>query len=322
MLNGTSQYASAPDEASLDITGNITIAAWIKPSASGTRSILKKAVTGGTAGYELSLASSGKVFVRFNVGATNYRVDSTTSYPTDGNTWVDVAGTYDGTTVRLYYNGVDEAPAAASFSLLANTPAHYRRQRQPDPVLLRRRHRRCPRLQPCLSAAEIAALAGVAPTNTVPVVNAGTDQTITLPATASLSGTATDDGLPNPPATLTKTWSKVSGPGTVRFGDSHALATTAAFAVAGTYVLRLTADDSLLSATDDVTITVNAAGGDSSLVGYWTMDALDGAVIHDAGNNATVDNTTTVGSPGLVPCRIGNALSLNGTSQYATVPGG
>ena len=34
------------------------------------------------------------------------------------------------------------------------------------------------------------------PSNTPPVVNAGADQAITLPATASLDGTVTDDGLP------------------------------------------------------------------------------------------------------------------------------
>jgi hypothetical protein len=97
------------------------------------------------------------------------------------------------------------------------------------------------------------------PTNNPPLVGAGVDQTITLPATASLSGTASDDGLPNPPATLTNTWSKVSGPGTVTFGNVNALSTSATFSVAGVYVLRLTASDSALQATDDVTVTVNAA---------------------------------------------------------------
>lgn len=97
------------------------------------------------------------------------------------------------------------------------------------------------------------------PANRAPVVNAGPDQTITLP-TANLVGTATDDGLPNPPAKMTTTWSKVSGPGTVTFANASALATTATFSVAGSYVLRLTGSDSVLSATDDVAITVNAAG--------------------------------------------------------------
>ncbi len=105
------------------------------------------------------------------------------------------------------------------------------------------------------------------PQNLPPVVNAGPDQTITLPASASLTGTATDDGLPNPPGDrLTTTWSKVSGPGTVTFGNAGAKATTATFSAAGSYVLRLTASDSALTASDDIAITVirpePAAGGE------------------------------------------------------------
>src|SRR5205823_14824705 len=65
--------------------------------------------------------------------------------------------------------------------------------------------------------------------NKPPVVNAGPDQTITLPSAATLSGSATDDGLPNPPAALTYTWSTVSGPGAVTFSDPAAPATTATF---------------------------------------------------------------------------------------------
>ncbi len=63
--------------------------------------------------------------------------------------------------------------------------------------------------------------------NKIPVVNAGPDQTITLPKGTSLAGTATDDGLPSPPAALTYTWSKASGPGTVTFGNAKAANTTA-----------------------------------------------------------------------------------------------
>ncbi|MEO8136003.1 MAG: Ig-like domain-containing protein, partial [Betaproteobacteria bacterium] len=99
-----------------------------------------------------------------------------------------------------------------------------------------------------------------APVNGAPVVNAGANQTITLPATASLTGSATDDGLPNPPATLTYTWTKVSGPGTVTFASATSATTTATFSAAGSYVLRLTANDSALSGSADVTITVNAVG--------------------------------------------------------------
>lgn len=93
--------------------------------------------------------------------------------------------------------------------------------------------------------------------NTAPSVNAGPDQTVTLPSNATLDGTVSDDGLPNPPGAVTTTWSKVSGPGTVTFGNASAVDTTASFSVDGTYTLRLTADDSALSASDDVVVTVN-----------------------------------------------------------------
>jgi K319L-like, PKD domain/Fibronectin type III domain len=95
--------------------------------------------------------------------------------------------------------------------------------------------------------------------NQAPTVNAGPDQSITLPALATLAGTVTDDQLPNPPANVTVTWSKVSGPGTVTFATPNAPQTTATFSVAGAYVLRLTANDSALQASDDIGITVLAA---------------------------------------------------------------
>jgi len=103
----------------------------------------------------------------------------------------------------------------------------------------------------------VTVTAGV-PTNQRPVVNAGADQTITLPAVATLAGTATDDGKPNPPAHLTTTWSLVSGPPSgVVFGSPTTLSTSATFTAPGVYQLRLTASDSLLSQSSDLQVTVS-----------------------------------------------------------------
>ncbi|MDB6124432.1 MAG: hypothetical protein JWQ71_3425, partial [Pedosphaera sp.] len=95
--------------------------------------------------------------------------------------------------------------------------------------------------------------------NQAPVVNAGNNQTITLPANATLSGSVIDDGLPVTPGKTTSTWSKTSGPGTVSFGNAATPSTTATFSTNGTYVLRLTANDGTLSSFSEVTVTVNAA---------------------------------------------------------------
>ena len=62
---------------------------------------------------------------------------------------------------------------------------------------------------------------------------------------------------------MTTAWSKVSGPGTVTFGNTEAVDTTASFSVDGVYVLRLLADDGALTRNDDPTITINSAGGGS-----------------------------------------------------------
>lgn len=95
-----------------------------------------------------------------------------------------------------------------------------------------------------------------APSNQAPVVNAGQDATTTLYDGITLSGTASDDGNPSG-SSLTTTWSKDSGPGNVTFSNTAALQTTASFDMPGTYVLKLTASDTVASGTDTVTVTVN-----------------------------------------------------------------
>ncbi len=82
--------------------------------------------------------------------------------------------------------------------------------------------------------------------------NAGPDQQVTLPDNANLAGSYVNllGGL------VSLSWSKVSGPGTVSFGSPSAATTTATFSTAGTHVLRLTATVLLVSAFDDVTVTV------------------------------------------------------------------
>jgi CubicO group peptidase (beta-lactamase class C family) len=94
--------------------------------------------------------------------------------------------------------------------------------------------------------------------NAPPVVDAGADLTIVLPATATLQGSATDDGLPSP-TTLTYQWSVAGGAPGVTFADATAAATTASFASAGTYELVLTVSDGALSGTDSLLVTVSGA---------------------------------------------------------------
>jgi hypothetical protein len=162
--------------------------------------------------------------------------------------------------------------------------------------------------------------------NQAPVVEAGNGQTITLPASASLDGTVTDDGLPDPPGAVTTTWSKVSGPGTVTFGNTSAVDTTASFSAAGVYVLRLTADDDQLSASDEVTITVNPANsapavnaGSDQTIALPDSASLDGTVTDDGQPDPPGAVSTTwskVSGPGTVT--FGNANLVDTTASFST----
>lgn len=101
------------------------------------------------------------------------------------------------------------------------------------------------------------AIGGLPIANQAPIVDAGPDQSIKLPASVSLTGTVYDDGLPN--GTLNTSWSVTNGSGTVSFDDVSVVSTTAHFSTAGTYVLKLAASDGDLAGSGEVTLTVSSA---------------------------------------------------------------
>ena len=153
----------------------------------------------------------------------------------------------------------------------------------------------------------------VHPENQPPIVNAGPDQTVRLPAAATLNGTATDDGWPFG-STLTTTWTRVSGPGTVTFANAASPVTTAQFSIEGTYVLRLTASDSRFTVSDECTVTVLPAntppivnaGPDQTLTflqaatlnGTATDDGLPvGSVVESIWTQVSGPGTVTFANP-------------------------
>lgn len=105
-----------------------------------------------------------------------------------------------------------------------------------------------------LSSNEIAVLASP-PANLAPVVDAGPDQIIPQPLGVTLLGTASDDGRPASTGNLTTSWTTLSGPGTVTFGSSTALHTTAVFSAPGDYTLQLAANDGQVQSVDTLVVS-------------------------------------------------------------------
>lgn len=95
----------------------------------------------------------------------------------------------------------------------------------------------------------------VASENDAPQVDAGATQSLQWPTNSvQLFGSASDDGLPD--GTLTTTWARVSGPGSVTFSHPNSTQTLATFSTPGTYVLRLSANDGELTAADTTEVRI------------------------------------------------------------------
>jgi hypothetical protein len=170
-----------------------------------------------------------------------------------------------------------------------------------------------------LSATDTTSVTVAAANNNPPTVAAGPNQIVIATGSATLSGSATDDGQPNPPATLTVTWSKVSGPGSITFANPNAANTTATFSAPGVYVLAFSANDGDVATDDLIEIVVNEAPkvvvGPAKTVDINQTFPLTGTVTDD--DRPTPANLTVtwskVSGPGNVTFANPNAANTTAT---------
>lgn len=323
-LPGTSsRFAIASNQASLNIADKITIAGWIKPTSNSNMAILAK---NSSDGYELKTTSSGKIEFKFNAttNGTTYRILSNASYPTDDVTWMHVAATYDGTTSKIYINGLLDQSVTFStpVPIVTNTAGlyigamadgSYRWKGSLDDLRL---------YSGALDATAISQLAGV---------------TLSPPATPTLSAPA--DGSYDIPYNQTLNWNAVSGVNQYEVVVSQ----SSTFA---TQLLQNTITNASIQLTDLLpgkiyywrVRAINSVGNGSwsatwsfttmippptgtTLVANWKMNEGSGAVLIDNSgnnNNATLQNTSGIS---WVIGKDGQALNLPGTSnRLAVVP--
>ena len=119
-FDGVNDRVSLGNPASLAITGNkITLEAWINPSSWRTESWRGNIINtegNGSSGYMLRCGASGTLSFNLGDGSAWHEVLSAANALTL-NTWQHVAGTYDGTTMRLYLNGVQIGTTASTFNI-------------------------------------------------------------------------------------------------------------------------------------------------------------------------------------------------------------
>jgi hypothetical protein len=119
VFDGSGAHVAIPDNASLDLTDELTLEAWVNPSAlGGYRVILDKTTTGTPSNYYLALVGSQLNFGFFNDGWREHTA-ATALVP---GTWYHVAATYSDAadSVRLYVDGAEVLSEPELNSLLPN----------------------------------------------------------------------------------------------------------------------------------------------------------------------------------------------------------
>ena len=114
-----SSYVDAGNADELNITESITISAWVKTSSNSTdRCYLSKRGTSGNA-YQISQYTSKVIGLSIWIGGVRKDLLGTTNHVQ--NVWYHVVGTYDGSYMRVYVNGVEENNQAQTGSIDTTT---------------------------------------------------------------------------------------------------------------------------------------------------------------------------------------------------------
>jgi len=114
-FDGTNDRVDVPDAASLDLTTGMTLEAWVKPTTvTGWRTAILKERGTNDLLYALYASNGAKPQAEAFTGAENSS-GGPTALPL--NAWSHIASTYDGTTLRLYVNGVQASSKAVTGSM-------------------------------------------------------------------------------------------------------------------------------------------------------------------------------------------------------------
>ncbi|HEX2900088.1 MAG TPA: LamG-like jellyroll fold domain-containing protein, partial [Bacteroidia bacterium] len=123
-FNTSTDYVSIPNHAALNPTTALTVEAWIRADSWSLNSwgnviISKDGWGSGEAGYSLRCGANGTL--SFLIGTTTSWKEALSTPQMPLNTWTHVAGTFDGTRLTIYINGIASGSTLYSGVMLAST---------------------------------------------------------------------------------------------------------------------------------------------------------------------------------------------------------
>jgi hypothetical protein len=124
-FDGVNDYIDCGNPTSLQITGALTISAWIKTTNTTTNSIIvgKDGVSTGTRSYQIQVQSSGEArFIIFKSGGQS--LVSSTTLVNDGN-WHHVMGVNNGSDLKIYVDGILENTTIAGGGTILNGTSYF-----------------------------------------------------------------------------------------------------------------------------------------------------------------------------------------------------
>jgi uncharacterized protein (TIGR02145 family) len=124
-FDGTDDYVQVGDSNTLDITDNYTVSAWIKPNGWGEGNQYGRIFQKGnstSSRYVLFIDKSSSETIIFCKNDTDY---DATNGSISLNQWQHVAATYDGTTLKLYIDGIQNVNTYSGANLSVNGDSLY-----------------------------------------------------------------------------------------------------------------------------------------------------------------------------------------------------
>lgn len=321
-FDGLGDYVAVPDSANLDITGEITLDAWIKTSGTSDYS----GVVGKTlpieprSGYLVGVSSDSKIRCDIIRARPPQGTVLSTTLVEDGK-WHHVACTYDGAVVKVYVDGNLEGSVSYTDGIgVTNEPLLIGRDPSKassrdftgliDEVEVYNRALTQQEIQAIFDSGSAGKCKTAVSPNHSPVAKAGPDQTVeaTSPSGASVpfNGSGSSDPDSNP---LTYNW---TGP----FGTVSGVNPTVTLPL-GTHTVTLTVNDGQATATDTVNITVRDTTRPDTIMNS-SVDG-NGAAVASGGSTLSGSITLTFGGADAVgvvgfQCRLDGAAYAPCTS--------